>query len=410
MHGLQPKDFEVHADIARASTLPASAFTSREFLRAELATVFASSWLLLPERGGPDARADPRPLADLVTRRGACAPFTLLDKPLFLQRDWSGRLHAFPNVCTHAWHTLVQGPERLRSITCPQHGRQFDCAGRFQSQPGFEKAAGFPRDEDHLRDLPVAAWAKLVFACLGSPALPFEEAFGPVAESVKDLGVEGFQRKPLAAEARELPGNWKQHAWNYMDSLHIPYIHRKPGGLADAVELDTYRTELFPHAALQWAYAREPAHGFAPELLPKRFAAKRRRVFALWWFVWPNLTLNFYPWGLSVNVYEPMPDKPDRTRFLWYHHVADEKKYAERDAVWKMREVDDEDVDALSQVRRGAASGLAARGRFAPGKEEGPHWFHRKVYEGVFGPAARGPAPRAAPPRRGPGRAGRAGG
>jgi phenylpropionate dioxygenase-like ring-hydroxylating dioxygenase large terminal subunit len=411
---LERRDFEVHGDIVGASTLPACAFTDPEFLEAELATIFQGSWLFVPERTSAELHGDLRSLPELTKRRGACAPFTLLDKPLFLQRDWQGALRAFPNVCTHAWHTLVQGPDRQRHITCPQHGRQFDCAGTFQSQPGFDAAKGFPRAEDHLKPIKVAEWAGLLFAALGKPAAPFGEAFGPVAASVGGLGVERYERRPLAAEVRELAGNWKQHAWNYLDSLHIPYIHRKPGGLADAVDLDSYRTELYGASALQWAYARDPAHGFAPESLPKRFAAKGKRVFALWWFVWPNLTLNFYPWGLSVNVYEPVRGKPERTRFLWYHHVADAKKYAERDAVWKMREVDDEDVDALGQVMRGALSGMAPRGRFAPGKEEGPHWFHRKVFEQVFGltPAARvppAPAPRAAKPRRGSGRAGRAG-
>jgi hypothetical protein len=59
-----------------------------------------------------------------------------------------------------------------------------------------------------------------------------------------------------------------------------------------------------------------------------------------------------------------------------------DEKHARRDEVWMMREVDDEDVDAMSQVTRGARSGFAPRGRFARG-EEGPHWFHRLVAERV---------------------------
>lgn len=392
MPDLRAKDYEVLTALPKARTLPPAAFTEATFLKAELATLFRSSWLLVPERDGAEMLSDPRSMPDLVRRRGSRAPFTLLGRPLFLQRDWDGALRAFPNVCTHAWHTLVQGPQRERTITCPQHGRQFDCAGRFQSQPGFPKDQA--TQDDHLAAFGADEWGPFAFACLGQPTQLLADLLKPVTESLQGYPWASLKRQPLAAEQRDLEGNWKQHAWNYLDSLHIPYIHRKPGGLADAVDLDSYKTERHHDTVLQWAYARDPAHGLAPEHHAPRFRAKGKRVFALWWFVWPNLALNVYPWGVSLNVFQPHPTDPGKTRFLWTHHVLDAKKYAERDAVWKMREVDDEDVDALSQVRRGAASGLAPRGRFAPGLEEAPHWFHRRVYEAVF---------QGARPRRGAG-------
>jgi hypothetical protein len=80
-----------------------------------------------------------------------------------------------------------------------------------------------------------------------------------------------------------------------------------------------------------------------------------------------------------------VPGKPQRTLFQWYHLVAHPAKYANRDEVWMMQEVDDEDVDALTRVARGVRSGFAPRGRFAAESEKGPHWFHRHVYEAVFG-------------------------
>lgn len=362
--------FFVDADIRRAETLPPEAFTEPEFLKRELDTIFRRSWLFVPQRSALDLRDDPRSLADLVARRGSRAPVSLLDKPLFLQRDWKGKLHAFPNVCTHAWHTLVQGPDRQRTITCPQHGRQFDCEGRFVMQPGFDAKAGFPRDADHLADFPVEELDQFFFTCLGEPAFPFHDILEPIRPCFSDK----LKRQPVSGEARELDGNWKQHAWNYMDRLHIPYIHKKPGGLADLVDLGTYRTELHSACALQWAVAKNPKHAFGP----------KQPAFAMWWFVFPNLALNFYPWGLSINVYMPVPDKPRRTLFLWYHYVLDERKYAERESIWALHDTDVEDVDALSQVCRGAASGFAPRGRFAPEEETGPHWFHRLVYQTAF--------------------------
>jgi choline monooxygenase len=373
--------WRVDPDIALAETLPAQAFADPAFLDLELRTIFQRSWLLAPQRTAEELRADSRSLEDLLALRGSHVPVNVLDRPLFLQRDWQGQLHAFPNVCTHAWFPLVSGPGRERSIVCRQHARRFECDGRYVSQPGFE---GVPaRPEDDLERLPVAEWQRLLFLAFEEPAMRLPDLLREVTESTACLPLAELARRPQPAEVREIDGNWKQHAWNYMDVFHLAYIHRAPGGLADALEMDSYRTELYARTALQWAYAARPEHGFEPDLLPERFRHPAKRVFALWWFVFPNLTLNFYPWGLSINVYMPVPNQPGRTLFLWYHYVLDDARYALRDDVWLNRQVDAEDVDAMRQVSRGVRSGLARRGRFSPTREAGPHWFHRLVAEGV---------------------------
>ncbi len=372
----------VHEDIRRAESLPPAAFTDRDILARELDTIFTRSWLLVPDvNEDPDGRA----LTELVAQRGARVPFTLLGRPLFLQRGWDDdTLRCFPNTCTHAWYPLVVGAGRGNTIVCAQHGRKFDCAGRFLSQIGFTKdVPDFPRDCDHLRAFPITTWNDLLFVALGAPSHDPAAVLGPVEESITKLPtIDRLERVAAPAALREVAGNWKQHAWNYMDRFHVTFIHRAPGGLADAIDMASYRTELHGRASLQWAYARDPADGFDPAHLPDRFrdpANPQRRVFALWWFVFPNLTLNFYPWGLSINVYQPVPERPDTTRFLWLHRVLDREKYGERDARWLSAQVDAEDLDAMAQVRRGLRSGCAPRGRFSPTEELGPHWFHRLV-------------------------------
>ncbi len=377
---LTADDCRVDADIRRAETLPASAFTDPAFLARELDTVFRTSWQLVPEPGG----ADPRPLEEQVASRGTRVPVSLLDRPLFLQRGWDDdELRLFPNTCTHAWFPLVLGASRGPTLVCGQHGRKFDCTGRFVSQTGFGKdVPDFPRDCDHLASLGVRSWRRMLFANLDPKARAFDATFAEIDASLVSLpnGERG------SMESREIAGNWKQHAWNFLDRFHIAFVHRPPGGLADAIDLGSYQTELYDDAVLQWVYAAKPEDGFDPAWLPERFHdPKGRRVFALWWYVWPNLTLNFYPWGLSVNCYQPIAGRPDATRFLWYQRAIDREKHAQRDKRWLSAQVDAEDVDALAQVSRGLRSGFAPRGRFAPNDEQGAHWFHRKVSREVFG-------------------------
>jgi len=381
---LSTKEFFVDPEISRAESLPASAFVDPEFLDLELGTIFAHTWLLAPQES--DSQKSTAHLIDSLRKPGCRVPFNLLGKPLFLQRGQHGNLSCFPNVCTHAWHPLVESSSIGGTIICPQHGRQFDNEGRFAAQAGFEKMEGFPRKSDNLQNVHVDEWGPWIFVSTGEPLASFDEFMEKVQQSIPGIKLESLKRQRVKGEVREVEGNWKQHVWNYMDNFHIRFVHKGPGGLADAIELSSYRTELYKFSALEWAYARDEENGFEHRLLADRFRDPKnpsKRVFALWWFIFPNTTLNFYPWGLSVNVYLPIPGKPDKTLFLWYQYALDEDKFQRRNSTWLNEQVDAEDIEAISLVSTGAKSGYAPRGRFAPNEETGPHWFHRLVYETV---------------------------
>ncbi len=385
---LAMEKFFVDPEIGRAESLPASAFVDPEFLELELRTVFVKTWLFVPQQDISEQRE--AALSDFLKKPGSRVPFFMLGKPLFLQRDQRGGLNCFPNVCTHAWHPLVESASVGGSIICPQHGRQFDTDGKFASHAGFEQLEGFPRESDHLKSLHVEEWRPFIFISSGHPLAPFHEFVEKVQQSIPGIDLRALARHRVEDEVREVKGNWKQHAWNYMDNYHIRFVHKGPGGLADAIHLSSYKTELHRYSSLQWAYARNSDQGFDPRLLASRFHDPKdpeRRVFALWWFIFPNLTLNFYPWGLSVNAYMPVPGEPDKTQFLWYQYVLDEEKFRERNNVWLSERVDAEDIEAIGLVSKGAKSGFAPRGRFAPREEAGPHWFHRLVYETTFEPS-----------------------
>jgi phenylpropionate dioxygenase-like ring-hydroxylating dioxygenase large terminal subunit len=286
------EDCNVDDDIRRAEGLPPAAFSDRAFLERELATIFSRSWLVVPEQSD-----DPRPLDEQLAARGSRVPVTVLGRPLFLQRGWDDDvLRAFPNTCTHAWYPLVLGASRGPTLVCGQHGRRFDCEGRFVSQQGFPAdLPDFPRACDHLTALPVASWRRLTFVALSAGVPALGDALAEVDASLASMPTT-FER--LSAEIRDVAGNWKQHACNYLDHFHIGFVHRAPGGLADAIDLASYTTEVHDGAVLQWVYAREAADGFDPAWLPERFRDPRgRRVFALWWFVFPTSRSASIPGG-----------------------------------------------------------------------------------------------------------------
>ncbi len=206
----------------------------------ELRTLFSNTWLLVPEQDTPGNGSTL--ISEFLKSPGSWVPFSLLGKPFFRQRGRSGELNCFPNVCTHAWHTLVESANTGGTIICPQHGRQFGSGGRFLSQAGFEKLENFPRESDHLRRVQVEEWGQFFLVCLERALAPFQEFVDEVRRSIPGIDLKRLRRHHVEGEVREVEGNWKQHAWNYLDNFHIRFVHKGPGGLADAIDLSSYKT------------------------------------------------------------------------------------------------------------------------------------------------------------------------
>ena len=83
--------------------------------------------------------------------------------------------------------------------------------------------------------------------------------------------------------------------------------------------------------------------------------------------------LNFYPWGVSVNVVKPMA--VDRTRVSYLSYVWDPSRL-ERGAGAALDRVEREDEVIVEAVQRGVRSRLYQRGRYSPRRERGVHHFH----------------------------------
>ncbi|MCA9243853.1 MAG: hypothetical protein KDA32_07875, partial [Phycisphaerales bacterium] len=101
-------------------------------------------------------------------------------------------------------------------------------------------------------------------------------------------------------------------------------------------------------------------------------------VAGYYFWLFPNLMLNFYPWGLSVNIVKPL--RADRTRVSFLAYVVDESKL-DSGAGAELDRVEREDEAIVEMVQRGVRSRLYDRGRYSPTREQGTHHFHRLLCE-----------------------------
>jgi choline monooxygenase len=162
--------------------------------------------------------------------------------------------------------------------------------------------------------------------------------------------------------------HWALYCDNFLEGFHVPYVHR---ALAETIEYDTYRTETWEHGSVQIAVAKPGEPAFE---LPPGHPDGGSPIAAYYFWLFPNLMLNFYPWGLSVNVVDPCGIDRTRVRFLsWVGNAS----FRDRGAGADLHSVELEDEEVVQSVQSGVRSRLYHRGRFSPTREQGVHHFHR---------------------------------
>ncbi len=352
------KRFEVDPEVERARTLDKDFYLDPIVFDAARERVFARSWQWLGD------------LAEL-REPGSLAPRTLLpgllDEPLLLVRDASGTLRGLSNVCTHRAMPLVERAQRVTQIRCPYHGRRFDLAGRMVAMPGFEGACDFPSAADHLPQVPLAEWRGHAFAAL-DPAIALDGVLAPIDARLPWLDVARFVHDPSRDRSFEFDAHWALYVENFLEGLHIPFLHP---GLTATLDLRHYRYELFAHGNLQIGLARGAEVAFEP---PAGSPEHGQRIAAYYAWLFPNLMLNYYPWGLSINVVQPLA--PARMRVIFRAYVADASRLGQG-AGGALDPVEMEDEAVVVAVQMGLRSRLYRHGRYSPRHERGVHQFHR---------------------------------
>ena len=406
--------FTIDPDITRAWTPPARMYTDAAFYAAARERIFARSWQLVAH-------------LDQARVPGQVYPFTLLegclDAPLLLVCDRADRLHCMSNVCTHRGMLVCEHAGIESFLRCRYHGRRFALDGKFESMPEFEEAADFPGDADNLPRVPLATWGPFIFAALGRggsfgqteslsspdlfpqrggqssslptaeaqrsslpecPNLPpyqgrthggFDDWIAPVRERVGWMPISQFKFDASRSRDYLVRANWALYCENYLEGFHIPFVH---SSLAETLDYGSYRTELFDRGSVQIGVARGGENAFS---IPAGSPDHGREIAGYYFWLFPNLMLNFYPWGLSINVVRPLG--VDRTRVSFLSYVWDESKL-DAGAGAGLDRVEREDEAIVEAVQRGLQSRLYDRGRYSPTREQGTHHFHRMLAEAML--------------------------
>jgi choline monooxygenase len=354
--------FFVDPDIAKASTLSTTFYTDPAFYEEAKEKIFAKSWQFAGD-------------AALAAEPGQCRPFMLLenylDEPLVLTRDNNGSPHILSNVCTHRGNIVVNEPCRVTNLRCRYHGRQFRHDGNFVSMPEFKEVKNFPTVADNLTKMALYQWGPWLFTSINP-----EHSFQPFLQHMMDrlhwLPVNEFVLEPQLSKDYLVKAHWALYCENYLEGFHIPFVH---AGLNAVIDFGNYTTELFTWSNLQLGIAKDDDDIFD---LPASSPDYGKRVAAYYFFVFPNMMFNFYPWGLSINIVQPQSIGSCKVSFLTYSWKKDKLN---RGAGADLDTVEHEDEEVVEAVQQGIRSRFYTHGRYSVTREQGTHHFHRMIAE-----------------------------
>jgi len=354
------KSFYVDPDISLAKTVDKEFYIDPQIFELCKERIFASSWQFI---GHERMAAFPGEVYPINLLEG------FMDEPLVLTRDQSNQLHLLSNVCTHRGNLLVEKACSARHLRCRYHGRLFQLDGKFQSMPEFREVKQFPSAEDDLKELPLFNWGPWLFSSLNE-SRPANQFFADMIQRVGWMPVEDFEFRPDLSKDYTVNAHWALYCENYLEGFHIPFVH---AGLNAIIDFGNYRTELFDLSSLQVGMAKDNEDCFE---LPPESPDFRQQVAAYYFFIFPNMMFNFYPWGLSVNLVRPI--SLQETRISFYSYVWNEKKY-DSGAGSNLDLVEEEDEEVVENVQRGIRSRYYRHGRYSVTREQGTHHFHQII-------------------------------
>ncbi len=356
----------MHRNISESETLTSQFYSDESIWNLSKDNIFAAEWMFLG-----DAQ-------DLFKGQNNVIPIWLLehflDEPLLLVEK-EDELTCMTNICTHRGYVMIEHPSKLRAITCGYHGRRFDLEGKFQFMPEFKEVQNFPRTCDHLHQLPLQRWNQFLFTALDSKS-SFESIRQQLEERLYFLPFEDFSLAAKYNKTYNVHCHWALYCDNYLEGFHIPFVHND---LSAIVDYGQYTTLVGDKVVLQIGYS--DGSGFTFDF-PEGHPDEGRNVAAYYYWVYPNLMLNVYPWGVQLNIVKPITQDFTKVEFIYYIH--DQKIFDLMEADKLAEKTEREDEVVVEAVHRGLKSRFYQNGRFSPKREKGVHYFHWLLHQSLL--------------------------
>jgi choline monooxygenase len=353
--------------VERAWTIPGSWYTDPRVAELERRAVWSRTWQLVGR-------------AAQVAAPGEFVTAEVAGEPIVVVRGSDGVLRGFFNVCRHHAAAVMTAPcGRVDRLRCPYHGWTYDLAGALRGVPEFDGVRDFDRAATGLVPVATSVWEGLVFVHLDPDPPPLAAQLGPVVDQIAALSLGEL----AFCERREytLACNWKVFVDNYLDGgYHVPHLHPT---LNSVLAYTDYAIETFERSCVQSSPIEDGGDAATAAVRTGR---------ALYYWIYPNLMLNWYPGHLDTNLVLPLG--VDRTRVIFDFFFPPGPPGPPGDAAAQhsiavSERIQHEDVAICESVQRGLGSRAYRAGRLSLRREAGEHRFHTLLARDLRGALGR---------------------
>lgn len=353
----------INPRIEEAETLSSDFYTDEQQYLRGIEKIFAKSWQYIGDR------------EQLLSMPENVFPVTLLDKaigePLILQ-TLDDEVTCMSNVCTHRGFQIVHHPAKMNRIVCGYHGRRFGLDGKVVHMPEFKEVENFPRPCDHLTNVPVKRWKRFLFTGI-DPKVDFQTIHDKLEERLGFMDIDSWRMAPEYSKTYNINANWALYCDNYLEGFHIPFVHQDLNSIIDYGE---YTTKCYDHISIQIGYGKSGDEGFD---FPKGHPDHGKVVVAYYYWLFPNFMLNFYSWGVQINIVKPISKDYCKVDFIYF--IGDEEKWEKFGKDSLAEKVEREDEYVVEGVQKGMKSRFYDTGRYSATREKGVYNFHKLVSE-----------------------------
>jgi nitrite reductase/ring-hydroxylating ferredoxin subunit len=191
--------------------IPASRYTSKEFLNLEVEHVWRKAWQMVCRE-------------EEIPKPGDHIVYEIVNDSFIISRTRNGEIKAFQNACLHRGRRLRTKDGTVPEFRCAFHGWTWDLDGDISKLPCSEwDFKHVEKDAFALPDVKVDTWGGFVFINMDPDCEPLEEFLAPIPEHFKHAAYES--RYKSAHVAQVVSCNWKVALEAFIEAYHLPATH-----------------------------------------------------------------------------------------------------------------------------------------------------------------------------------------
>lgn len=347
--------------------LPPALYSDSIAYQMERENIFAKNWIYAGQ-------------LDRLRKLGDYLSINIAGYPIFVYRSpLSGELVAFHNVCSHRAGPIVpMNPNQYGTalygnqsqLRCQYHAWLYDSRdGTLAATPNFNyRFKSNEKESMKLKTVQVEVFAQqFIFINMSDTArTPINTLLKDLKDDIMAFPLQEY--KYLESQIHTMKCNWKTYVDNYQEGYHIHSIHP---------ELDkSVQAKKYTVTNVNDLYSIHHA--------PSRQSNDSNEKF-LWLYLYPNLALNLYEKGYSIEHILPLgKDQTIISYDFFVRSTSNTEEMAQRiseakDSIRRTLAITNEDKLICEQTQINLDSGMYKPGYLSPTMENGVQFFQSRL-------------------------------